>query len=208
MKHRRRVLVIAVLTAGVSVAACSSGNSTASKSAPHSTTSSSAAQTAGPGASHQTATSASTSTHTSGMCSSIDQQTAESILGFTTAAGISSPAGSGDAVMKKIDGCLYEGGANGSLGYDVAQVNAQIGQAMISAAKGKMAGAGAQVTAFDAGLPNSIAFTQHLPLGVDSQVTVLAGGRLVSVAATRKDGNVAKAQASATAAAKALVSHT
>jgi hypothetical protein len=206
VKHRRPVLVIAVLTAGVIVAACSSGNSTASKSAAHSTTSSSAAQTAGSGSSPQAAASPSTSAHTSGMCSSIDQQTAETILGFTTAAGSSAKAGTGSSVMKKIDGCFYNGGANGSLGYDVTQVNAQIGQAMISAAKSKMAGA--QVTAFDAGLPNSIAFTQHLPLGVDSQVTVLAGDRFVSVAATRKDGNVAKAQASATAAAKTLVAHT
>ena len=206
MKHRRPVLVIAVLTAGVILAACSSGNSTAGKSAAHSTTGSSAAQAAGPGSSTQAVTSPSTSTHTSGMCSSIDQQTAAKILGFTTAAGISSKAGTGNTVMKKIDGCVYDGGANGSLGYDVTQVNAQIGQAMINAAKSKMAGA--QVTAFDAGLPNSIAFTQRLPLGVDSQVTVLAGDRFVSVAATRKDGNVAKAQASATAAAKTLVAHT
>ena len=207
MKHRRSVLAITVLTATLSVAACSSGTSTASNSSARSTTSSSATQTPGPGSSSPTATSPSVSTNTSGMCSSIDRPTAESILGFATAAGISSSAGSGGAVMKKIDGCLYEGGANGSLGYDVVQVNAQIGQAMISAAKGKMAGAGAQVTAFDAGLPNSFAFTQHLPIGVDSQVTVLSGDRLITVAATRKDGAVAKAQASAIAAAKALVSH-
>ena len=207
MKHRRSVLAITVLTAALSVAACSSGTSTASNSSARSTTSSSATQTPGPGSSSPTATSPSVSTNTSGMCSSIDRPTAESILGFATAAGISSSAGSGGAVMKKIDGCLYEGGANGSLGYDVVQVDAQIGQAMISAAKAKMAGAGAQVTAFDAGLPNSFAFTQHLPIGVDSQVTVLSGDRLITVAATRKDGAVAKAQASANAAAKALVSH-
>ncbi len=208
MKHRRPVLVIAVLTAALSLAACSSSNSTASNSAAHSTTSGSATQSTAPGSSSPAAASSSTSTHTSGMCSSIDQQTAESILGFATAAGISSSAGSGSAAMKKIDGCFYEGGANGSLGYDVAQVDTQIGQAMISAAKAKMAAAGPQVTAFDTGLPNSFAFTQHLPAGVDSQVTVLSGDRLITVAATRKDGNVDKSQASATAAAKTLVSHT
>jgi len=209
VKHRRPVLVIAVLTAAVSLAACSSSNSTASNSAAHSTTSNSATQTTALGSSSPAATSSSSiSTHTSGMCSSIDQQTAESILGFATAAGISSSAGSGGAVMKKIDGCFYEGGTNGSLGYDVAQVDTQIGQAMISAAKAKMAAAGPQVTAFDTGLPNSFAFTQHLPAGVDSQVTVVSGDRLITVAATRKDGNVDKSQASATAAAKTLVSHT
>jgi hypothetical protein len=110
-------------------------------------------------------------------------------------------------MKEKIDGCVYESAANGSLGYDVLQVNAQISQAMISAARARMAQAGAQVTTFDIGLPDSVAFTQHLPSGVDSQVTVVAGDRLITVASTRKDGNTAKSQASATAAAKALVSH-
>ncbi len=208
VKHRRQVLAVTLLAAAVSLAACSGSKSTTSNAA----ASNPAAQTSAPATTSPAATSPATTTQTTattqatGRCSSIDHQTAESILGFTTAAGISASTGGGSG-MKKLDGCLYESTTDGSLGYDVLQVNAQFGQAMISVAKAKMAGAGAQVTTFDAGLPNSIAFTQHAPLGVDSQITVLAGDRLITVASTRKDGNVAKAQASATVAAKALIAH-
>jgi len=137
-------------------------------------------------------------------CSYIDQATAASLLGFTTAAGLHSAAGSSSA-MKKLDGCLYESKTDGSLGYDVVQVDPQVAQAMVAAAKAKMASA--PVASYDVGVPNSIGFTQTLPQGVDSQVTIASGDRLITVASTRKDSNVAKSQASAIAAAKLLVSH-
>jgi hypothetical protein len=107
--------------------------------------------------------------------------------------------------MKKLDGCLYESKTDGSLGYDVVQVDPQVAQSMVAAAKAKMASA--PVASYDVGVPNSIGFTQTLPQGVDSQVTIASGDRLITVASTRKDSNVAKSQASAIAAAKLLVSH-
>lgn len=205
--NRHPVLAITLLTAAVGLAACSGSTAATSNTATPPAANSSTGQTTGPGSSSPLATS-STSSHPSGRCSSIDQKTAVSILGFATAAGISSSASAGDdSGMKKLDGCVYESRSNGSLGYDVVQVNAQFGRAMINAVKAKMAQAGAQVTPFDTGLPNSIAFTQHLPLGVDSQITIAAGDRLITVASSRRDGNVAKAQASATAAAKNLLLH-
>ena len=106
--------------------------------------------------------------------------------------------------MQKLDGCSYISEASGSLGYTVVKVSPQIGQGMIGAIKARMAGAGGAVTMFDAGLPSSVSFTQHLPLGVDSQITVLAGDLLITVASTRKDSNTAKAQAAAKAAAQRL----
>jgi len=133
----------------------------------------------------------------------IDQPTAEAILGFTTKPGLSSPTVS-TSKLKKLDGCVYENLASGSLGYSVVQVDAGIGAAMVTAAKARMSGAGAQVSTFDAGMPDSIGFTQKLPFGVDSQITVLVGDRLISVASTRKDSNVAKSRASAVAAAQQL----
>ena len=74
-----------------------------------------------------------------------------------------------------------------------------------SALEAKMAGAGSQVVVFTPGIANSVAFTMHLPHGVDSQITAQAGDRLLSVASTRKDGDAAKSQASATAAMQALI---
>ena len=133
----------------------------------------------------------------------IDQPTAEAILGFTTKAGLSSPTVS-TSKLKKLDGCVYQNLASGSLGYSVVQVDAGIGAAMVAAAKGRMSGAGAQVSMFDAGMPDSIGFTQKLPFGVDSQITLLVGDRLIAVASTRKDGDVAKSRASAIAAAQKL----
>jgi hypothetical protein len=106
--------------------------------------------------------------------------------------------------MQKLDGCAYINEASGSLGYTVLKVSPQIGQGMIGAIKARMAGAGGTITMFDAGLPSSVSFTQHLPLGVDSQITVLAGDLLITVASTRKDSNSAKAQAAAKAAAQRL----
>jgi hypothetical protein len=133
----------------------------------------------------------------------IDQPTAEAILGFTTNAGLSSPTVS-TSKPKKLDGCVYQNLASGSLGYSVVQVDAGIGAAMVAAAKDGMSGAGAQVSTFDAGMPDSIGFTQKLPFGVDSQITVLVGDRLISVASTRKDGDVAKSRSAAVAAAQKL----
>jgi hypothetical protein len=99
---------------------------------------------------------------------------------------------------------MYQNPVSGSLGYSVVRVDAGIGAAMVAAAKARRSGAGAQVSTFDAGMPNSIGFTQKLPLGVDSQITVLVGDRLVSVASTRKDSDVAKSRAAAVAAAQKL----
>jgi hypothetical protein len=107
--------------------------------------------------------------------------------------------------MQKLDGCAYINETSGSLGYTVLKVNPQVGQGLIAAIKSRMAGAGGAVTMFDAGLPSSVSFTQHLPRGVDSQITVQAGDLIITVASTRKDANVAKAQAAAKAAAERLV---
>ena len=144
------------------------------------------------------------------MCSSIDQQTAESILGFSTKAGLSAAktVGSGSSI-KKLDGCIYQSLTDGTLGYDVLQVNGQLGQKMLGSAKARMKAASQTSTTlsvFDAGIPDSVSFTMHLGKGVDSQVAVMSGDRFITVAVARKDGNVAKSQTSVKAAAKQLVS--
>ena len=199
MKFRRPVLASTLLAAALGLAACSGTSSIASSPVAASGATSSATQTTVP-----SATEPAGSVQASAGCSYIDQATAASLLGFTTAAGLHSAAGSSSA-MKKLDGCLYESKTDGSLGYDVVQVDPQVAQAMVAAAKAKMASA--PVASYDVGLPNSVGFTQTLAPGVDSQVTIASGDRLITVASTRKDGDVAKSQASAIAAAKLLVSH-
>lgn len=199
MKFRRPVLASTLLAAAFGLAACSGTSSIASSPV----AASGATQTTVPSAS-SSPTEPAGSVQASAGCSYIDQATAASLLGFTTAAGLHSAAGSSSA-MKKLDGCLYESKTDGSLGYDVVQVDPQVAQAMVAAAKAKMASA--PVASYDVGVPNSIGFTQTLPQGVDSQVTIASGDRLITVASTRKDSNVAKSQASAIAAAKLLVSH-
>ena len=203
MKFRRPVLASTLLAAALGLAACSGTSSIASSPVAASGATSSATQTTVPSAT-STPTKPAGSVQASAGCSYIDQTTAASLLGFTTAAGLHSAAGSSSA-MKKLDGCMYESTTDGSLGYVVAQVDPQIAQGMVDATKTGMAGA--PVASYDVGLPNSIGFTQTLPLGVDSQVTIVSGDRLITVASTRKDGDVAKSQASAIAAAKLLVSH-
>jgi len=116
-----------------------------------------------------------------------------------------SAAAGGGGAMKKLDGCIYQNLASGSLGYDVAQVDAQIGAAMVGATKARMSAAGAPVSAFDPGIANSTGFTQKLPHGVDSQIWLMSGDHLISVAATRTDGDVAKSRAAAIAAAQKLM---
>lgn len=192
-----------LLTAALSLTACSATGSTASSAAPATAPASSTSPS--PSLSPSTTATSGSTTTAAGMCSTIDQAAAESILGFTTKPGLSSSAGAGTAGMQKLDGCAYINETSGSLGYTVAKVSPQIGQGMIGAIKARMAGAGGAVTMFDAGLPSSVSFTQHLPHGVDSQITVLAGDRLISVASTRKDSNIAKAQAAAKEAAQRLV---
>ena len=199
MKFRRPVLASTLLAAALGLAACSGTSSIASSPV----AASGATQTTVPSAS-SSPTEPAGSVQASAGCSYIDQATAASLLGFTTAAGLHSAAGTSSA-MKKLDGCLYESKTDGSLGYDVVQVDPQVAQAMVAAAKTKMASA--PVASYDVGLPNSIGFTQTLPQGVDSQVTIASGDRLITVASTRKDSNVAKSQASAIAAGKLLVSH-
>lgn len=203
MKFRRPVLASTLLAAALGLAACSGTSSIASSPVAASGVTSSATQTTVPSAT-STPTNPAGSVQASAGCSYIDQTTAASLLGFTTAAGLHSAAASA-AAMKKLDDCMYESKTDGSLGYDVVQVDPQVAQAMVAAAKTKMASA--PVASYDVGLPNSIGFTQTLPQGVDSQVTIASGDRLITVASTRKDSNVAKSQASAIAAAKLLVSH-
>ena len=203
MRFRRPVLASTLLAAALGLAACSGTSSTASSPVAASSATSSATPTTVPSAT-STPTKPAGSVQAGAGCSYIDQTTAASLLGFTTAAGLSSMAGSSDA-MKKLDGCMYESTTDGSLGYDVAQVDPQIAQGMVDAAKAKMASA--PVASYDVGVPNSMGFTQTLAQGVDSQVTIASSDRLITVASTRKDGDVAKSQASAIAAAKLLVSH-
>ena len=199
MKFRRPVLASILLAAALGLAACSGTSSIASSPVAASGATSSATQTTVP-----SATEPAGSVQASAGCSYIDQATAASLLGFTTAAGLHSAAGT-SAAMKKLDDCMYESKTDGSLGYVVAQVDPQLAQGMVDAAKAKMANA--PVASYDVGVPNSIGFTQTLPQGVDSQVTIASGDKLITVASTRKDSNVAKSQASAIAAAKLLVSH-
>src|SRR5450756_264523 len=203
MRFRRPVLASTLLAAALGLAACSGTSSTASNPVAASSATSSATPTTVPSAT-STPTKPAGSVQAGAGCSYIDQTTAASLLGFTTAAGLSSMAGSTDA-MKKLDGCMYESTTDGGLGYVVAQVDPQFAQGMVDAAKAKMASA--PVASYDVGVPNSIGFTQTLAPGVDSQVTIASGDRLITVASTRKDGDVAKSQASAIAAAKLLVSH-
>jgi len=203
VRFRRPVLASTLLAAALGLAACSGTGSIASSPVAASGATGSATQTTVPSAT-STPTKPAGSVQASAGCSYIDQTTAASLLGFTTAAGLSSMAGS-TAAMKKLDGCMYESTTDGSLGYDVVQVDPQFAQAMVAAAKAKMASA--PVASYDVGLPNSVGFTQTLAPGVDSQVTIASGDRLITVASTRKDSNVAKSQASAIAAGKLLVSH-
>ena len=212
MTVRHPLTIVTALALCLALGGCSSGSagsgvSAAAAGSTDSATPSVAASTAGPSApASSPASTGSTSPGTTaigGRCSSIDQATAEAILGFSTKPGLSSTV-VGTSKLKKLDDCVYENLTSGSLGYTVAQVDAQIGTAMIAAIKARMAGAGTQVTIFETGLPNAIGFTQKLPLGVDSQITVLVGDRLISVASTRKDGDVATSRSAAVAAAQKL----
>ena len=222
MTVRHPLTIVTALALCLALGGCSSGSagsgvSAAAAGSTDSATPSVAASTAGPSApASSPASTGSTSTGSTstvsaspgttavgGHCSSIDQASAEAILGFSTKPGLSSTV-VGTSKLKKLDDCVYQNLASGSLGYTVAQVDAQIGTAMIVAIKARMAGAGTQVTIFETGLPNAIGFTQKLPLGVDSQITVLVGDRLISVASTRKDGDVATSRSAAVAAAQKL----
>jgi hypothetical protein len=144
------------------------------------------------------------------MCTSIDKQAAESILGFSTKAGLSAAKTVGvGSTIKKLDGCIYQSSTDGTLGYDVLQVKGQLGQMMLGSAKARMKAASqtsTTITVFDAGIPHSVSYTLHVGTGVDSQVAVMSGDRFITVAVARKDGNVAKSQTSVKAAAKQLVS--
>src|SRR5674476_519693 len=121
MKFRRPVLASTLLAAALGLAACSGTSSIASSPVAASGATSSATQTTVPSAT-STPTKPAGSVQASAGCSYIDQTTAASLLGFTTAAGLHSAAGSSDA-MKKLDGCMYESKTDGSLGYDVVQVD-------------------------------------------------------------------------------------
>lgn len=207
MTHRRSVLAVVLLTAALGLPACSGTGSTTSAATSDSTSGTSPAST--PSTSSSTGSSTG-SARASGECTSIDQPAAANILGSPTKAGLSSHT-TGLAVggMTKTDGCTYKSTSAGSLGYTVLRGNVKFAQTMIGSVKARMtkqsSKPGSAVVLFDAGLPNSVSFTQHFGGGVDSQITVLANDSLISVAVARKDGNVAKAQASAKAAAKQLV---
>ena len=207
MPARPLVLVVGALATCLGLAACSSGGqSTTAATAPAtSAPATSAPATSAPPATTSSAPVATSPAKAAGRCSMIDQAAAATILGFSTQPGLSSSAGSANATIKKIDGCLYQNLTSGSLGYDVAQVDAQLAQAMVGAAKARMAGAGSTVVVFDAGIANSVAFTMHLPKGVDSQITAQSGDLLISVASTRMDGNAAKSQAASIAAMQHLI---
>ena len=92
------------------------------------------------------------------------------------------------------------------MGYDVVQVSAALGPQLIAAAKARMKAAGSAIVISEVGMPDSFGFTQRLGKLVDSQVTVLAGDHFKTVAVARKDGEAAKSQASAIAAAQKLAS--
>lgn len=211
--NRRHAFAVTLLTTTLGLTACSAaasgtgtGNgsgvpsagvgSTAPASDPTPTATPTPTPTTGSGGGLTTA---------SGTCSTIDQQTAADILGFSTPPGTEAgKAGAGSAGFKKIEGCLYRSATLGSLGYDVVQVSAAIGPQLIAAAKARMQAAGTGIVIFGVSMPDSFGFTQRLGKVVDSQVTVLAGDHFITVAVARKDGDVAKSQASAIAAAQKL----
>src|SRR5450756_2780097 len=111
MRFRRPVLASTLLAAALGLAACSGTSSIASSPV----AASGATQTTVSSAT-STPTNPAGSVQASAGCSYIDQATAASLLGFTTAAGLHSAAGSSDA-MKKLDDCMYESTTDGSLGY-------------------------------------------------------------------------------------------
>jgi hypothetical protein len=210
----RPLVLVGAIAVCLAQTACSTSSPSASDAAPASSTPAGAAASGSSASSPQGTTPSSASAHvttaaatvaSTGQCSTIDQATAATILGFATKTGVSSKASSADPRFLKLDGCLYESATSGSLGYTVVKVDAAAAAGMVAAAKAKMAGAGSQVAVFTPGIANSVAFTMHLPHGVDSQITAQAGDRLLSVASTRKDGDAAKSQASATAAMQALI---
>jgi hypothetical protein len=218
MLTRPTTTVITAIALCLGLAACSSGSASSSVAAAvaggtDSATPTAASSTAEPTTASPSAPSPGSTTSlaavASGGCSMIDQTTAEGILGFSTKPGLSAAVGGSDGSdgMKKLDGCVYESLASGSLGYDVAQVSAQIGAAMLGATKARLAAGGASVSPFDPGIANSTGFTQTLPHGVDSQIWLLVGDRLISVASTRKDGDVTKSRAAAIATAEKLAAH-
>jgi hypothetical protein len=130
------------------------------------------------------------------------------MVGYPVPAGTDSGAGVSTGGIQKVDGCAYLTAGSGSLGYTVIKVPASAGQMMIASAKARMAAAqssGSPAKAFQAGLPQSLAFTMTLPKGLDAQVNVLNGEQFITVIVTRTDGDAAKSQASAIAAAKVLI---
>jgi len=210
----RPLVPVGVVAICLALTACSSGTPAATGAAAGSSTQAGASSTPSESAPTQaastpatTASAASTTTTVAatGHCSTIDQANAASILGFSTKPGISSKVGSVNPSFVKVDDCLFESAASGSLGYTVVKVDAAIAKSMVGSAKSRLAGAGSIAVLFTSGIADSIAFTMHLPHGVDSQITAQAGDRLLSVASTRKDGNTAKSQASAIAAMQVLV---
>jgi hypothetical protein len=193
-----------VLAAVLGVAGCSSGSGTTATG-----TTGGASPAAAPTSSAPTSSAPASippATKASGSCRIIDQAAAASIVGFPVKAGISSGAGVSKGGIQKVDGCAYLSAGSGSLGYTVIKVPASVGQMMIKAKMGAAAqSSGSPAKAFQAGLPQSFAFTMTLPKGIDAQVAVLNGEQFITVIVTRTDGDAATSQASAIAAAKVLI---
>ncbi|MHB8300261.1 MAG: hypothetical protein ACYDDW_17265 [Dermatophilaceae bacterium] len=206
MTYRLTVPAVAVLAAVLGVAGCSSGSGTTATG-----TTGGASPAAAPTSSAPTSSAPASippATKASGFCRIIDQAAAAGIVGFPVKAGISSGAGVSKGGIQKVDDCTYLSAGSGSLGYTVLKVPASAGQTMIAAAQARMAAAqssGSPAKAFQAGLPQSLAFTMTLPKGVDAQIAVLNGEQFITVAVTRTDADVAKSQAEAIAAAKVLI---
>jgi hypothetical protein len=201
VKHPLTVPAVAVLAAVLGVAGCSSGSGTTATGTTTAAPTSSAPTSSAP-------TSIPPATKASGSCRTIDQAAAARIVGFPVKAGTDSGAGVSTGGITKVDGCAYLSAGSGSLGYTMIKVPASAGQMMITAAKAKMAAAqssGSPAKAFEAGLPQSLAFTMTLPKGIDAQVSMLNGEQFITVIVTRTDGDAAMAQASAIAAAKVLI---
>ena len=209
--NRRAALAVTLLTTTLGLTACSaaaSGTGTGNGSGVPSAGAGSTAPASDPTPTPTPTPSKGSGggvTTASSSCSTIDQQTAAGILGFSTPPGSEAgKAGAGEAGFKKIEGCLYRNATLGSLGYDVVQVSAAIGPQLIAAAKARMQAAGTGIVIFGVSMPDSFGFTQRVGSVVDSQVTLLAGDHFITVAVARKDGDAAKSQASAIAAAQKL----
>ena len=215
--NRRHVFAVTLLTTTLGLSACSAAASGTGTGIGSGVPSGEAGSTAPASSPTPTPTPTATPTPTtgngggvtlaSGSCSTIDQQTAADILGFPTPPGTeASKAGAGSEGFKKDRGLFVPQRHSGFDGVRRGPGVGGVGPPADRCGEGSDEAAGSEIVIFEVGMPDSFGFTQRLGKLVDSQVTVLAGDHFMTVAVARKDGEAAKSQASAIAAAQKLAS--